>query len=123
MAWRRERLEQLLAGPYGEPARLLLSFLKTKPSAKALLAHIDAGPWRGADADVRHEILALVDATLVKWRLAEGKAPFDDPLPGQPHNVFLALLERLFPISADAAAPPGAQPGLGPNITIKELSE
>lgn len=91
--WRRERLEALLAGPYGEPARALLAFFKTMTGPTALIDFVKAGPWSDADPDVRFEILALVDAVTIAHRERMGLPPFDDslPLPGRPENAFLIL--------------------------------
>jgi hypothetical protein len=93
--WRRERVESLLVGPYAESAQALLDFFQTKPSPSSLIDFIAAGPWEKADADIRFEILALVDTVIMKRRERMGLAPFDDALPGRPLNVFLILRERL----------------------------
>jgi hypothetical protein len=105
--WRRERLETLLHGPYGGAVRTLLVLLKRSPKPATLLAAIRIGPWAEADADTRFEILALVDAAIVKRREISGLPPFDDALPfsDKPPNFFVVLRELLAP-------PPGAQPGL-----------
>jgi hypothetical protein len=100
--WRRECIEALLAGPYGEPTRALLTFLKTVKRPTELVEFVKAGPWREADADVRNEILGLVDAVIIRQRERMGLAPFDDALPGQPPNAFLILREYLVPESPSA---------------------
>jgi hypothetical protein len=81
----------LLAGPYGADARALLGFLKnmTLTSAAELVDTIDR-PWREADADTRFEVLSLIDDAIVALRERNGLPPLDDPLPGQPDNVFSA---------------------------------
>src|SRR6516165_6963896 len=91
--WRRERIEALLAGPYGEPTRSLLAFMKTVKRPTELVEFVKAGPWCTADLDVRNEILGLVDAVIMRQRERMGLVPFDDALPGQPSNVFLILRE------------------------------
>jgi hypothetical protein len=93
--WRRERLEALLAGPYAEPAQALLTFVRTMTSPTALVDFIRSGPWCDADADVRFEILALVDAVIIKRRERMGLPPFDDSIGGMPLNVFLLIREQL----------------------------
>jgi hypothetical protein len=95
--WRRERLNALLAGPYGEATKALLDFIKTMPGPNALIDFVKAGPWSDADADIRFEILALVDAVIVKRRQQMGKTPFDDSIPwsGKPPNAFLTLRVQL----------------------------
>jgi hypothetical protein len=97
---RCERLDSLLAGPYGEPAQALLAFLKTMTRPTALIDFVKAGPWANADADVRFEILALLDAKIIRRRERMELEPFDDTLPGCPENIFLilrALLADPFP--------------------------
>jgi hypothetical protein len=44
------------------------------------------------------EILALVNAAIVKHRERLGLPLMDDALPGQPDNVFLIVREHLFPV-------------------------
>jgi hypothetical protein len=107
-SWRRERLDALLAGSYGDATRALLAFFKTMTRPSALIAFIERGPWADADSDVRFEILALVDAVIMKRREKIGLAPFDDALPDQPLNVFLILRARLAdPFSPDGGATRG----------------
>jgi hypothetical protein len=110
-SWRRERLENLLAGPYAEPTRALLAFLKTMSTPSALVAFIKSGPWNDADADVRSEVLTLIDTAIVARREHAGLPPFDDPLPGEPPGAFLHLREHLLLSHLREMAPTGAQPG------------
>ena len=93
--WRRERVEALLNGPYAGPASALLDFCKAMTGPTALIDFIKTGPWAGADADTRFEILALLDTLIVKRREKIGLAPFDDSLPQQQPNAFLILRARL----------------------------
>jgi hypothetical protein len=110
--WRRERIEALLAGPYGEPTRALPAFLKTVKRSTELIDFIKAGPWREADANVRFEIVALVDAAIIRHRERLGLPSFDDALPDQPPNAFLVLREYFAsePPSNDGANRGAARP-------------
>jgi hypothetical protein len=89
--WRRERLEELLAGPYDEPTQALLTFCKTATSPSALIDFVKAGPWHDADAETRFEILSLLDAVITERREQLRINAIDDPLPHQPDNAFLIL--------------------------------
>jgi hypothetical protein len=82
-AWRRERVDALLSGPHGHAARALSEFLSgmTLASANELIAVVQAGPWREADADTRFEVLSLVDAAIIRLREKSKLPPFDDALP------------------------------------------
>ncbi len=95
--WHEERRDALLAGPHAAAAQALLDFLETMTlsDGAALIAQIERGPWRGADADTRFEILSLIDACIVSLRERGGLPPFDDALPGEPLNVFLVVREAL----------------------------
>ena len=100
VAWRRwhdEQREALLAGSHGDAARGLITFLSSMAldQGTALVALIEAGPWRDADADARFGILALIDAHIVMLRERHGLPPFDDALPGTRPSVFLVLREAL----------------------------
>jgi hypothetical protein len=105
--WRRERLDALLAGPYAEPVQALLGFIKTMTGPSALVDFVISGPWAETNADVRFEILALIDAVIMKRREKMGLAPFDDALPGQPENTFLILRAHLAPQPPDGGATRG----------------
>ncbi len=95
--WRLERHEALLAGQHGDATRRLIGFLgsMTLDQGAALVALIVQGPWRQAGADTRFEILALVDGAIITLRERRGMSPFDDALPGERANVFLAIREAL----------------------------
>jgi hypothetical protein len=116
--WRRERIEALLAGSYGEPTRALLTFLKTVKRPTELVEFIKAGPWREANIDVRNEILGLVDAVIIRQRERMGLVPFDDALPGQPSNTFLILREYLVPESPSADGATRGAARSHPTITL-----
>lgn len=94
-AWRNDRVRALLAGRYGDAVRELLRTLKELPAPKVLWTQLEAGPWRAADADTRYEILCLVDHAIIKHRGMQGLLPFNDPVPGQPDNLFLRLRDLL----------------------------
>src|SRR6476659_11100090 len=84
-AWRRRAAarsitagrETLLAGPHGPAARDLIAFLAamTLADAAVLLARVERGPWREANADTRFEILELIDDAIVELRERAGLAP------------------------------------------------
>lgn len=100
VAWRRwhdEQGEVLLAGPHGDAARHLIAFLGNMGlnQGAELVALVKAGPWRQTDSDTRFEIMALIDARIIKLRERGCLPPFDDPLPGERPNVFLTICEVL----------------------------
>jgi hypothetical protein len=101
--WRRERLEALLQGPFAESTSAFLEFCKTMTGAGALVDFVKAGPWPGADADIRFEILSLLDAVIIKQREKLGLMPFDDAVGGMPINAFLLVREQLNPPDGGAA--------------------
>jgi hypothetical protein len=82
--------------------------------ASALINHIASGQWADADADVRFEIRALLDAMIVKAPQAHGlSAGRCRPAPQQcPSGSPRAARASRFRNFRLMAAPPGAQPGL-----------
>ena len=96
VAWRAERREKILSGPHGAAARELLDLLDVMPLGGAgdLVALVEAGPWRQADADTRFEILSLIDAAIIGAREAAKLEPFDDPLPGAPKCARRARVQK-----------------------------
>jgi hypothetical protein len=95
--WRKEHVDALLTGPYGEPANTLLGFLNnmTIEQASHLIEFVKQGPWRGAGEDVRFEVLHLVGAAIVRVREHHKLPPFDDALPGDPPTAFEIVREWL----------------------------
>ena len=90
--WHRERVEALLIGPHGVALDALLTFCKSMNGPTALIDYVKAGPWCDADADVRAEILSILDVFITQRREELGLPPFDDPpLPNAPPNAFLIL--------------------------------
>jgi hypothetical protein len=104
----RERIEALLAGPYGGAAQAPLAFLDTLAldQAPALVALVKAGPWREADADTRYRVLSLISAAIVAVREQHDLPPFDDPLPPRT-NAFLTIRSYL---SQTTTAKPANRP-------------
>lgn len=93
-AWIRERRDELFAGPFGKECRALNALLRTMTpsSAPALVKFIENASWlKEADADTRHEVLAMVSNGITRVRLSAGLTPFDDALPGEPDNAFLII--------------------------------
>jgi hypothetical protein len=94
--WHKERKDELLGGPWGEPARELADYLErmTPEDASALVSMVEHGPWREADADTRFLVLALIDHSVIYLRENNGLEPFDDPLDDEP-SAFLIIKELL----------------------------
>jgi hypothetical protein len=90
LRWRGERLAQLLAGPQGDAIRALVQFLHDIKfeQAPALVEFIAASQLRIADADIRFEILHLIDRAIARLREKQGLPPFDDALPGEAPTAF-----------------------------------
>jgi hypothetical protein len=95
--WRRERVDALLAGPWGEAAASLIAFLDVMDldQADELIRLVKQGPWHQADPDTRFEILNLVDTGITRLRERNGLAPFDDSLPGEEPTAFELIREHL----------------------------
>jgi hypothetical protein len=75
--------EALLVGPYGAAAQALIDFMKalSLEDGALLIEHVDAGPWREADADTRFIVLQLIGTALVRLREANCLEPYDDSMP------------------------------------------
>jgi hypothetical protein len=93
--WRRERIDELLAGPHGAAAQELMQFLEQLESAPALIEFVKRGPWRNADDDTRFLILGLIDTAITEVRAKHALPPFDDPFPDEPPNAFIIIREML----------------------------
>ena len=80
----RKQREELLAGPYGEAAHELIALLDrmTLEQGGELIALVERGPWRSADAIRASPVLQLVDGSIARLRERHGLAPFDDTCRG-----------------------------------------
>jgi hypothetical protein len=92
---RRQRLDELLAGPHRAAAQELIAFLKTMllEDEARLIEVVHAAGWVRADINTKFEVLSLVDAALVGLRERDGLPPFSDPLPHQTPSAFLVIRE------------------------------
>ena len=104
--WHREQLDEVLAGPHGAAAALVVGFLDGMgpQSAPALIALLDQHDWGRIDHNVRYVLLHEINQTITRVRERAGLAPIDDALPGQRLNAFLRIKEHLFPQKAESAA-------------------
>jgi hypothetical protein len=96
--WHKEKAQALLDGPYGKDVQGIKLFLDTMSlsSSAALVRLVNASAWmREAPADVRHEVLSMIDASIVRLREKNGMPPFDDALPHEPPTAFQQIREML----------------------------
>jgi hypothetical protein len=93
--WRRERLEALLSGPYGNTARELVAFLQTMAldDGDRLVEFVRAAGWERADADTKFEVLSLINASITALRERAELPPIADALPDEKPTTFLIIRE------------------------------
>jgi hypothetical protein len=93
--WRRERLDELLAGPHGTAARELVAFLQamTLDDGTRLVEFIRTAGWERVDADTKFEILSLINTAIMALRERAGLTPIDDALPHEESTTFLIIRE------------------------------
>src|SRR5262249_6192321 len=89
--YERGRLVEALAGKQGERLKRLLQFLETMTLRSAAELIGRAREFQAVDADLRFQVLHLIDDAIVRLRERHKLLPFDDPLPGQPPNAFLII--------------------------------
>jgi hypothetical protein len=63
----------------------------------ALLDFIGRSDWSAVSFDTRLVVLHEINDCITRMRERHGLAPFDDPLPGQPDNVFRIVRSILTP--------------------------
>jgi hypothetical protein len=97
-AWHDEQLELALAGVHGALIAELMTILDQLEltSSVALLELMNRPGWDAVDVNARLEVLHRINARIAKMRERNGFAPLDDPMPGQPDNVFRRIKARLF---------------------------
>jgi hypothetical protein len=97
-AFHRVQLEEALAGLHGVQVSELMTLLDRLKlsSAAALLAFIERTDWHEVDYGTRLTVLHQINDRITRMRARHGLPPFDDPLPGQPDNVFRRIKHTLF---------------------------
>lgn len=96
--YKREQRQAILDGPYGEPVRALVAFMRGMglSDADALLERVSGRPWVEAmSIDERFVLLGMIGDRIVKVRERNGLAPFDDALPGEPAKIFELIKAEL----------------------------
>jgi hypothetical protein len=95
--WHHERCAEAIAGPHGALVEQLVDILGKLElrDGEHLVDFINSRSWQGVDADTRFICLHAIDGAVIKLREQAGLAPFDDPLEGQPDNVFLTVKQIL----------------------------
>jgi hypothetical protein len=113
-AWKarhREQLEEALAGAHGAQISELMALLDRLElsSAAALLAFIRRSDWSSVSYDTRLVVLHEINDRITRMRERHGLPPFDDPLPGQPDNVFRIVQSILAPSPAQERRLPSSE--------------
>ncbi len=91
------RLE-LLSGPHGGQVKGLFQILDslTPISPPALMSYLAKCQWFvNADYGMRHDILSVIDMSIMRFRIREGLAPFDDGLADEPPTAFGIIRHHL----------------------------
>ena len=96
--WQREQLAEALAGAHGAAIAELMTLLDRLElsSAAALLDFMRRNDWSSVSYDTRLTVLHQINDRITRMRERRGLPPFDDPLPGQPDNVFRRIKRALF---------------------------
>jgi hypothetical protein len=99
--WQREQLAEALAGAHGAVVAELMTLLDRLEvnSAATLLNAVQRTAWSEVSYDTRLTVLHQINATISRVRERNGLPAIDDPLPGQPDNVFRRIKHILFPSS------------------------
>ena len=96
--WSTARLKELLAGPWGDQIRILLSFLHhmTIDDSQKLLVLLDELDWfAAADHDCRMNVLSEIDDAIMTLRQCNGYPEIDDALPGEELTIFQFIQRKL----------------------------
>jgi hypothetical protein len=100
MRFKKAEHQNLLSSRHSFNYRQLLTILKglllTAQSSNELVAYIRRAKWlQRLDDHHRHAVISIIDNKIVRMRVLDGLSPFDDPLPGQPDNAFIAIRKTM----------------------------
>jgi hypothetical protein len=89
---RAKKLEHqaILDSDHAAPYARMLAILKRLPDrARELVEHLGKGWIKCLSAQQKQTVLSMISARIIRVREIDGRAPFDDPMPGEPDNLFL----------------------------------
>lgn len=96
---KRADLTSLLENPFiGDKVKALMAFLKTlgPNSADVLVDYVDNSEWlKNADINIRQACLSYISLAIMRVRIQQGLAPFDDAIGEEPANAFLLVRKML----------------------------
>jgi hypothetical protein len=100
-AYHREQLDDALVGANGAVVAELMALLDRLElnSAAALLDAVQRTAWNKISYETRLTVLHQINQAIARLRERNGLRAIDDPLPGQPENVFRRIRATLFPSS------------------------
>lgn len=88
----------MLDGEHGSDYAMLLAILRrmTLTSSAELVNYVRGAKWiKRCDASQKFTVLSVIDAAIIRLRERAGMSPFDDPIFGQPDNVFLVIKKEM----------------------------
>jgi hypothetical protein len=108
-AHHREQLELALASAHGALITELVTVLDQLEinSSARLLALMECPEWDGVPADIRFEVLHVINARIGKMRERHGLPAIDDPIPPRSDSVFRRIKARLFSFPSQRESPTG----------------
>ena len=127
--WHADELADAIAGAHGAIIAELMAQLDRLElsSAATLLAFMQRADWSSVSYATRLIALHEINQAVARLRECNGLPPIDDPLPGQPDNVFRRVKAALFPNSPASDRPAPALSGqtsvLGCDVTAAAQTE
>lgn len=94
---KREEHKELLDHPtHGAAYARMVAICKRLPdSAVELVDHVGKGWVRAMSPQHRLVALGMIAAWIMRRREEDGRAPLDDPMPGQPDNLFIICRKKI----------------------------
>jgi hypothetical protein len=89
-AWHAEQLQEILAGPDGAAVAPVIEQLKAlgPGRSQALIELVQARDWSTVAVNTKLVLLHELNTAISRIRRTLKLDPIDDPLPGQPDNLF-----------------------------------
>ncbi|MCK1671067.1 hypothetical protein [Bradyrhizobium sp. 150] len=82
--------EAMLASEHGAAYGRMMEIVKRLPdSAVELVKNLGKGWINALSAKQKDTVLSMISARIIRVREMDGRTPFDDPLPGEPDNLFI----------------------------------
>lgn len=93
---KRDEHQQMIVGTHGDAYYRMLKIMAKLPASSAeLVDHLQKGWVKQLNAHERQTVLGMISRRIMLIRERDGRPTFDDPMPGEPDNLFIICRKKI----------------------------